>query len=54
MVPLNRVVSTNIWCISWENTTEGCTHPWRASVIPHGPICIRVSIHWVLKVLLSL
>ena len=30
------------------------THPWRVYVIPYEPICIRVSLHWVLTVLLSL
>ena len=54
MVPPTRVVSTAIWGISWGNNAEGYTHPWRASIIPHGLICIRVSIHWVLTVLLSL
>ena len=37
------VVSTTIWCISW-----------RVYVIPHGPICIRVSLHQILTMLLSL
>ena len=54
MVPPTRVVSTSIWYISWRHSTGGCSHPWRVYVIPHGPIFIRVSLYWVLTMLLSL
>ena len=52
MVPPTRVVSIAIWCISWGNTAEGCTHPRRFSIVSHGLICIRASLHWILTMLL--
>ena len=52
--PPTRVVSISIWCICWRHHVGGCTHPRRVSIVPHKPICIRFSLHWVLIVLLSL
>ena len=54
VVPLIRVISTAIWCISWRHNAVGCTHPWRVYVVPHGPICIRVPLHWVLTMMFFL
>ena len=48
MVPPTRVVSTVIWCISWGGTAEGCTHPWRVSIVPHGPRWVWISLHGLL------
>ena len=48
MVPLTGVVSTVIWCISWGDTAEGCTHPWRVSIVPHRPRWIWISLHGLL------
>ena len=48
MIPPTRVVSTAIWCITWGNTAEGCTYPWRVSIVPHGPICCWISPHGLL------
>ena len=52
MVSPTMVVSTAIWCISWRIDAKGCTHPWRVSIVSHGPICIRVSLHWILTMML--
>ena len=48
MVPPTRVVSTVIWFISWGDTVEGCTHPWRVSIVPHGPRWVWISLHRLL------
>ena len=32
-------------CILWRHHVEGCTHQWRISIIPHGHVCSRVSLH---------
>ena len=37
MAPPTRVVSTVIWCISWGDTAEGCTHPLKVSIVSDGP-----------------
>ena len=49
-----RVESISIWCICWRHHVGRCTHPWRISIIPHGPTCIRISLHWVLTMLFFL
>ena len=48
MVPPTRVVSTAKWCISWGNTAKRCTHPWRVSIVPHGPSWVWISLHRLL------
>ena len=48
MVPLTRVVSIVIWCISWGDTAEGCTHPWRVSIVPHEPRWVWISLQGLL------
>ena len=48
MVPPTRVVSTAKWCISFGNTIERCTHPWRVSIVPHGPGWVWISLHGLL------
>ena len=48
MVPPTRVVSIVKWCISWGNTAEGCTHPWRVSIVPHGPRWVWISLQGLL------
>ena len=48
MVPSTRVVSTAKWCISWGNTAERCTHPWRVSIVPHVPIWYWISLNGLL------
>ena len=49
-----RVVSTVIWCISWRNSAEGCTNPWRVSIITHGPIYTEAPLHSLLALLFFL
>ena len=44
MVPLTRVVSIVKWCISWGNIAERCTHPWMASIVPHEPRWVWMSL----------
>ena len=41
-------------CILWRHHVGGCTHPWRISIVRHGPMGSKVSLHRVLTVLLSL
>ena len=48
MVPLTRVVRIFIWCTSWGNHVGGCTHPWRVSIVPHGPRWVWISLNWLL------
>ena len=48
MVPPTRVVSIFIWCTSWGNHVGGCTHPWRVSIVPHGPRWVWISLHGLL------
>ena len=54
MVPPTKVVSTSIWCICWKHHACGRTHPWRVSIVSHGLICIKASLHWILTMLLFL
>ena len=43
-----RVVSIFIWCTSLGNHVGGCTHPWRVSIVPHGPRWVWISLHGLL------
>ena len=38
-------------CILWRHHVGGCTHPWRISIVPHGHVCSRVSLHRVFTAL---
>ena len=40
-------------CVLWRHNIRGCTHPWRISIVPHGHVCSRVSLHRVLTILLG-